>query len=185
MQPDAIVAIERDGELDPVLSAHWPIHTIRLAPSPRARPRSRTQRRAARERAFRRALAGARRLRFRFDELAFQRTDLFTGTPLEGTRAAYAELTAEGPLVVLGSPERAMAEARMLPAGFERNLLCGLTGDKGRGLGLAVLERLDFERLSATLVTSVPRQAVRAVQLGDLYVSPEGRELGPAPRTRF
>lgn len=185
LRPDVIVAIERCIELTPILAAHWHRHILRLAPSPRARGHSRSQRRAARERAFACYFQGAARIEFGLDELAFHRTSLFTGPPLPTSGTVYAELTADGPVVVLASAEQSPGETRVLPAGFERNLLCGLADATGRGLGLAILERLDFAERTATLVTPVPRAAIRVVQFGDLYVSPEGRELGRAPRELF
>jgi polynucleotide 5'-hydroxyl-kinase GRC3/NOL9 len=185
VRPDAIVAIERSGELAPILAAHWHIHTIRLTPSPLAQPRGRMQRRAARERAFARYFGPAQRLEFGLEELVIQRTSLFTGTPLKVGDTTYAELTAEGPVVVLGGAQANLRTAKVLPAGFERNLLCGLADDTGRGLGLAILERLDFERQTAELFTPVTRERIRVLQFGDLYVAPEGRELGRAPRELF
>jgi polynucleotide 5'-hydroxyl-kinase GRC3/NOL9 len=88
-------------------------------------------------------------------------------------------------VVVLDTGEGSPGEPRVLPAGFERNLLCGLADTTGRGLGLAILERLDFAQRTPSLLTPVARDAIRVVQFGDLYVSPDGRELGRAPRDRF
>jgi len=71
----------------------------------------------------------------------------------------------------------------VLPSGFERNLLCGIADATGRCLGLAIIERIDFAGSTIALTTPVARDKVRIVQFGDIYVTPEGGELGQVKRT--
>lgn len=74
--PDHIVAIERGGELAPVLAplAHLPI--VRLAPAPQARRRTDSERAAARRAAFAAHFAGATERHLDRRTVVLQRRDL-------------------------------------------------------------------------------------------------------------
>lgn len=185
LRPDVVVAIERSGELTPILSANGHVRILRLAPSSRARERGSEERAAARQTSFARYFAASRRAEFALDDLVFQRTILFTGMPFVAKDALYAEETADGPLLVQAAGAGRRSGARTLPAGFARNLLCGLADARGRGTGLATIERMDFAEGRIILNTPLLASDIRVIQFGDLCVSPEGRDLGPAPRELF
>jgi polynucleotide 5'-hydroxyl-kinase GRC3/NOL9 len=153
VRPDLLIAIERAGELAPVLHANRHIRTIRLAPSPHARRRSGGERTAARQQSFARYFGAAARLALPLDDVVIQRTSL-------------------------------LADGRP-PPGFERNLLCGVADGHGRGAGLAIIDAIDFARRSIALITPVAPRRIRLVQFGDLYIAPDGRQLGQAPRPGF
>ena len=69
-------------------------------------------------------------------------------------------------------------DSKGLPAGFERNLLCFIADATGRCLGLGIIERIDFSSRTIALTTAVERDRVQIVQFGDVYITPEGGELG-------
>ena len=75
---------------------------------------------------------------------------------------------------LLGQPEI----SGFLRPGFERNLLCGVADERNECLGLAILEAIDFKRRTLTFFTPVAAETIRALQFGDLYIAPDGRELG-------
>lgn len=57
-------------------------------------------------------------------------------------------------------------------------LLCGLADRRNRGLGLAIVSAVHRPGETLSLLTPVPAQNIRLVQIGDLYLHSDGRELG-------
>ncbi len=182
VQPDLIVAIEKRGELEVILRSHAIYRVIRIRPSRKARARDRWERDLAREKAFAAYFKDARRLELGLDDVIFQRSLLFTGEPVALAGALYAERTAEGVVAVAERPLAEVGVTQWLRAGFERGLLCGVADEHDRGAGLAVLESIDFGRRSVSLMSPVPKDRLRLLQLGDLYVGLDGRELGRVDR---
>jgi polynucleotide 5'-hydroxyl-kinase GRC3/NOL9 len=186
LEPDVIVALERDAELELVLKAHRHRRILRLPVSERAAAKSARSRKALRERAFRAHFAGAQELEFPLDELVFQRWSLFNGTPVHDARFLYAEATADGIIGVSedGAPQHHRG-LTVLPAGFERDLLCGIGDRAGRIQGLGIISRIDFRRRRASLFTAVPHRQVHVVQPGDMHLMRDGRELRRESPVRF
>jgi polynucleotide 5'-hydroxyl-kinase GRC3/NOL9 len=182
VRPDLIVAIERQHILEPVLRAHRTYRTIRIRPSRKARPRDRRERDHVRAKAFAAYFKAGQRLELGIDDIVFQRSLLFTGDPLPVAGALYAESTPEGVIAVAEAPPAGANIAKWLKAGFEKNLLCGVTDACNRGVGLALLDRIDFGRRTVSLVSPVPAEKMRVLQLGDLYIGHDGGELGRVGR---
>lgn len=111
-----------------------------------------------------------------------ERSRLFTGEPIALAGAVYAERSAEGIVAVAEEPLAGLEIAKWLKAGFDRGLLCGVADEHNCGRGLAILESIDFARRSLSLLSPVPAERMRVLQLGDLYVGIDGRELGRVPR---
>jgi polynucleotide 5'-hydroxyl-kinase GRC3/NOL9 len=75
-------------------------------------------------------------------------------------------------------PLKRLVIQRGSPSSLAENLLCGLADRRGEGLGLAIVRTVDMHRGRVSLLTPVARQAVRVLQLGDLYLdATNGREL--------
>jgi polynucleotide 5'-hydroxyl-kinase GRC3/NOL9 len=182
VRPDLIVAIEKRGELEPILRPYRTYRSIRLRPSRKARPRDSWERDFARENAFAIYFKEAQRSELGFDQVVFQRSLLFTGEPIALEGAIYAERSAEGIVAVAEEPLAGVEVARWLKAGFERGLLCGVADEHNCGAGLAILESIDFARRTLSLLSPVPAERMRVLQFGDLYVGTDGRELGRVPR---
>ncbi len=178
LRPDVLVAIARGRELDGVLAANRHLPALCLRPSRHARRRSRAARAAARQRAFAAYFADAKRRRARLDRLAVQRTRLFTGTPLATQEALYAEDTAEGRVVVGPRAGVDFGKAQVLPAGFERGLLCGLADGRGRDLGLGIVERIDFRARTVAYRSPVGARRTRVMKLGDVRLELDGAAGG-------
>ena len=51
-----------------------------------------------------------------------------------------------------------------------------------RGVGLALIQSIDFHRRTVLLMSPVPVEKVRVLQVGDLYVGLDGHELGQVGR---
>ncbi len=177
VRPDVIVAVERRHELAPIRMANRHVPIIRIEPSRKARGKDDYEKIEVRRQSYARHFAGARLLELALEPLIFQRTLLFSGTPIALEGAIHAERSAEGILIV-GTPAILAADSKLLPADFERNLLCGIADATGCCLGLGIIERIDFAGRTIVLTTPVERDKVRIIQFGDMYVTPEGGELG-------
>lgn len=185
IRPDLIVAIERKSELEPILRSHAAYRVVRLRPSRKARPTDRWERDLNRQKAFAAYFNDARRLELGLDDLVFQRSLLFTGEPVTVAGALYAERTAEGVIAVAGGALAGAAIVKQLRPGFERGLLCGVTDEHDRGVGLALLESINFEQRRVVLMSPVPAERLKVLQFGDLYVDIDGHELGRVDRAGF
>ena len=148
VEPDLLVAIERGGELEPILQASRHLPMLRLPPSVLARTKTAAERTLEREKAFAGYFASAERLKIDPDELVIQRV----------------------------SPA---AESDFVP-----NLLCGTADGRGQGTGLAIIDELDLPRRRLSLVTPVPRERIRILQLGDIRIETDGREIASPSRRK-
>jgi polynucleotide 5'-hydroxyl-kinase GRC3/NOL9 len=182
VQPDVIVAIEQGRELTAITRAYRHYRLLRIPPSVHAVPKTPEQRKEARQRAFRTYFASANTLALALHSVVIQRALLFTGKRLAAPPEHYVAQTAEGVIAIgpnLASLEA--ARATILPVGFEQNLLCGVAGRRNQGLGLAILKHIDFTNEMLTLFTPVPAAQIHVVQFGDMYLTPDGHELGARP----
>ena len=179
VRPDVILAVERRNELAPIRMANRHVPVIKIEPSRKAHGKDDYEKIEVRRRSYARHFAGASLLEIPLDSLIFQRTLLFSGTPfdLELEGAIHAERSSEGVLIV-GAPAAPPPDSKLLPSGFEKTLLCGIADATGRCLGLGIIERIDFAARTIALTTPVERDEARIVQFGDVYVTPEGGELG-------
>ncbi len=177
VRPDVIVAIERRSELAPIRMSNQHVPIIAVRPSRKAHGKDDYERIEMRRQSYARHFAGATLLEVPLASLIFQRTLLFAGKPIELAGAVHAERGSEGVLIV-GAPVAPPPESKLLPTGFERNLLAGIADASGRCLGLGIIERIDFATRTIALTTAVERSKIRVVQFGDVYVTPEGGELG-------
>jgi len=179
VRPDVIVAVERRSELASIRMANRHVPIIKIEPSRRAHGKDDYEKIEVRRRSYARHFARASLLELPLSSLIFQRTLLFSGTPcdLKFEGAVHAEQSSEGILIV-GAPVAPPADSKQLPAGFERSLLCGIADGTGRCLGLGIIEHIDFAAGIIALTTPVERDKVRIIQFGDVYVTPQGGELG-------
>jgi polynucleotide 5'-hydroxyl-kinase GRC3/NOL9 len=177
VRPDVIVAVERRNELAPICMANRHLPIIRIEPSRKAHGKDDYEKIEKRRESYARHFAGAASLELSLDSLIFQRTPLFAGHAIELEGTIYAERSSEGILIV-GAPAAPPADSKLLPVGFERNLLCGIADATGHCLGLGIIDRIDFANRTVALTTAVERHKVRIIQFGDLYLTPQGGELG-------
>lgn len=177
VRPDVIVAIAHGRELSAVLAPYRYVRIFRLTPSAHARLKTREQRRVNRERAFARYFAAASEVTLPWRHVQLQRTLLFSGTRVPQADVRYAERTAEGLLAIADTHTRPVPDITVIPTGFERHLLCGVADGRGRGVGLASLSHIDWDRETLTCITPVPAEHLRLLQLGDMYVRPDGQEV--------
>lgn len=177
VRPDVIVMLERRNELAPIRVANRHLPIIKIKPSHKAHGKEDCEKIEVRRQSYARHFSGANALRFPLDSLIFQRTLVLTGRSIEIDGAIHAEQTADGILAV-GTSSTPPPGSKVLPLGFERSLLCGIADANGRCLGLGIIEQIDFAGRTIVLTTPVEREKARIVQFGDVYVTPEGGELG-------
>jgi len=199
LDPDAVVAIQRSGELEHILrSISW--RRVLRVSSPRAARRVPfEERRSLRESGYFRFLRGSKIRVLRDVPLMYSYS--LSGSPLpEGAVAmisevleapvVYAEASPEHLVVVVdgevrcrGGKVEALREllsfggvVRILRRGFERGLLVGLLSDGVRCAAIGLLEAIDY-RERAIKVRTAYEGEVAAVALGRVRLSEDGREL--------
>ncbi len=177
LTPDAVIALERHEEAGAILSGCPAPEIMRLRPSRAARRKGPGVRRERRRQAFRAYFATAEHREYPLRDLRIQRSLLFTGRPISREGTYYGEDTAEGRLLVTDEPPEGKGTKAVSP-GFEQGLLCGVTDNRGEGVGLARLERIDFRRGTVALTTPAGRGETAGIQLGDLYLGTDWTELG-------
>ena len=204
--PQAVVALTRGSELDPLLAlfSHLDAPDIWRVPVPaearRKTPATRTTRRAAR---FLSALEGARSQTFSLDEVALANTGFGVGEPVPhhlarflgetlGRPVLHAAQTGDSGLYVvvngdgwrtaeLASIEREFGtrSITVVPAQRFARLLVGLVAASGALLDIGLIERIDFAARTLTVQTPCTRpRAVAQVWLGALRLHADGREIG-------
>jgi polynucleotide 5'-kinase involved in rRNA processing len=178
IRPDVIIALVQGRELSALLKPYRYHRTLRLPPSPRASTKTPPERQANRERAFRRYFDHAQQIELSLKELVLQRILLFTGTRIHLPPFPYAERTDEGIVAVAAVGTPVPPHIQVMPLGFEQHLLCGLSNRRRQGIGMGIVQRIDFAHGSLLLLTPVPVEQIRMLQFGDLYVRPDGREMG-------
>jgi polynucleotide 5'-hydroxyl-kinase GRC3/NOL9 len=204
LRPRVIIGLQRERELAPILDAlsrraDWRVETLPVPASiARKPPIFRVQYRRV---AFARYFEGARSHTLPLSQISLVGRRLGAGEPLsEATRQhlqsqiraelLYAERYGDSLHVILRQPlsEHQVgllqtltrtSRLTMLPPSAYQNLLVGLTDYTGRTFGIGLIESLDFEAGTLSLLSPVHSvQPVRWVQLGYLRVLPDGTELG-------
>jgi polynucleotide 5'-hydroxyl-kinase GRC3/NOL9 len=178
LQPDAIVTLEKDNELDAIVNAYSNFTFLRITPSRYATKKSSRARKKAREKMFKVYFAHAREITLDISRTRIQRLPLFSGTTYDDPRFVYAERNPDGTTAVVKEKHtQKYPGVYTLPFAFERNLLCGLADRKNIYLGLGILKRIHYQNRTITLLTPVAKRQIKIVQFGDMYVSPEGKEI--------
>ncbi len=204
IRPRLIVALQRETELNPILSAlrkraDWEVLELAVPSSiGRKSPMMRSQyRRVAFARYFQRATLQSLSL----DQVCLTGRRLGAGEPFTPQRLRYLSEQVGAELLhaeKLGPSLHAIAREPMtdaqlqllmtltgtdrlvfLPPNAYHHLLVGLIDYTGRHFGMGLIEEIDFPNKMLRVLTPVRSvQPVRWVQLGFLRVLPDGTELG-------
>jgi polynucleotide 5'-hydroxyl-kinase GRC3/NOL9 len=208
LAPNHIIALQRRGELEPILTPMRRRDNCRIHTPPvpavivRKPPAFRAQRRAMR---FSAHFQNAQNHTYSFDDVALMGTWMGGGTPLASHlllflsqtlapygRVYYAEQCEQHLGIMVShpippnAPEVGMAlqqlkarEVSLTIAPRLKHLILGLEGANGKLLGLGLLEGLDFRRRTLGVLTPVRAPgAARILRLGALRVRPDGTEIG-------
>lgn len=177
VKPDVIVALERAYELRSITKSHRNHKTIRLKPSAMAEFKTPEQRKLAREHAYSRYLEKASEVTLKIQDIVFQRTLLFSGKSLRDPNFIHIEKTSEGLIGIPVRPSDSYTDVRIIPLGFEQDLLCAVGDWRNTILGLATIRDIDFAEQTVSLFTPIRPEKIRVIQFGDVYVSRDGHEL--------
>jgi polynucleotide 5'-kinase involved in rRNA processing len=151
---------------------------LRLKSSRYAIKKSSRARKKVREKMFKAYFAHAQEITLEMSRLQFQRLPLFYGTPYDDPRFVYAERNPDGTTAVVKEKNsKKYPRVYTFPFGFERLLLCGLADRQNLCLGLCILKQIDYQNRTITLLTPAAKRQIKIVQFGDMYVSPEGKEV--------
>ncbi len=208
LQPAHVIALQRTGELEPILAPlrHRTGCRVHTPPIPaaitRKSPSLRTQRRAMR---FASYFETTTLHTFSFDDVALVGTWLGGSDPLPPhllkflnqalgfhTRVYHAEmcdrvlglmvskpLPAETAGLAMVQEQLKQQSIAITVAPNLHHLLLGLESGNGKLLGLGLLEALDFRRRTLGVRTPVRTpQAAHILRFGTLRLTPDGKELG-------
>jgi polynucleotide 5'-hydroxyl-kinase GRC3/NOL9 len=189
--PDTVVALQRDGECEPILRAYARVARPRIARLPAAPvPRRRTadERRRHRERVLAAHFSGARKVVLDLTRVALRHPSLFAGPVLSaaelrdgaeaiGQEILWGERRGGEVAVVTGTSleeTRARGLARRLRAvglvhhalDHLEGVLAGLDDPSGETLGLGVVDSVDLGNARMTLDTPVDPTCVATITIG-------------------
>ncbi len=178
VRPDVIVAIERSNELKSIINQYRNHRIIRIEPSVKAVRKDIEERRKRREAAFASYFKNYKEVELDLGKLMFQRSLLFSGKRIKSEGSIYSEITSEGVISVKDESAKLSGYEKKLVVGFEKNLLCGLGNWRNHCIGLGIIKEIDFVRENIHLLTPVEEERIRIIQPGDIYIEPDGREIG-------
>ena len=201
VDPDIVVAIQREGELEHLLSSVPRARVRRLSVSTKVRSRSSAERASLRAMMLGKYFADAGKLVLNLRKVILKRCYLHTGRPIDvgtlGVQAqiVHAEQMPEGMLIVtkrrmdegaIRELEARFGHVRTIIQGSERNVIVGLTNDANELLGIGIIERIDYERGRMAVLTPVKNaDEVAAVQFGSMRIKPDGEEIGTVKQGTF
>lgn len=201
IDPDIVVAIQREGELEHLLSSVPRARVRRLPVSKKVRSRSSGERASLRAMTLGKYFEDAGKLVLNLRKVRLKRCYLHTGRPIDvgtlGVKAqiVHAEQMPEGMLIVIKRRvdksviqelEARFGHVRTIIQGSERNMMVGLTNDANEMLGIGIIERIDYERGRMVVLTPVKNaDEVAAVQFGSMRIKPDGEEIGTIRQGTF
>jgi len=199
--PQAVVGIQLEGELEPVLSvAESKGHQVfRVEPSSAVRVRDRDVRRRLREQCYCKFLSGAVLRRFPIGYVKLECTFLSSPEVDEALRDQLSKLL-HRPILVYADDDgslRVLVEGseevegqmvfkaaqmtgrrvRVIAEDEAKGLLLALMDGRGRFLGLGVLKGIDFEHRSLGVLTPCV-EAPSIIRFGRIKLDEEFREIG-------
>jgi polynucleotide 5'-hydroxyl-kinase GRC3/NOL9 len=207
IQPQHVLALQREGELEPILrlvDGQPGLEIHRLPVSSRVLRRSQAARRTFREARFREYFASATPHDLEWKNLRFARLWLNTGRRLGRDELAvlavwlqtlplYAEAAGEEGLVFVRGPfSRAalyqvrdalqVSDALVVDVEQFRGTLVGLHGRDGEFLALGILRDFEPEHERLRILTPIQDPAsIRTVAFGSIRLEASGKELGESP----
>jgi polynucleotide 5'-hydroxyl-kinase GRC3/NOL9 len=202
LEPDFVVALQADDEVEPLLSPYRSRtrpRVLRLAVSRSVRGRSREERVARRRKKLGTYLAEGEAIELDWDRVPIDNSAWTTGEPAPGHVRAHAEEClrcevlhaergADGLLVITAGRGdswglRRLGDgfeggARAIDVGALRGLLVGLLGERGETLGLGILEDADFRERRLRIYTPIGETGqIHGMRLGAMQIARDGSEL--------
>lgn len=194
LNPDLLVALQREGELEHLLISVPHIKVRRIPVYQKVRSRSTTERTLLRWLALARYFEGSSRITLDLRKVRLGRCYYHTGEPIDLKTLdvqgpiIYAEKLPEGLLVVTGNEldqkimqelEAKFGEVKVIARGSEQNVLVGLIDSANVLLGIGIIDEIDYARERIAVITPVKDGGkIAAVQFGSMKINPTGEEIG-------
>jgi polynucleotide 5'-hydroxyl-kinase GRC3/NOL9 len=192
VNPDLIVALQREKELEHLLASFRPSKIRRLPVSTKVRPRNPRERADLRAMLLRKYFENAGTLTLDVRKVRFERTYIGTGEPLEpkqfGKNVIHAEKVPEGLILIVERSftpkeiemlESKFGPIRIIRKGLERNVIVGLTNETNELVALGIVENFDWENNRIIVTTPImDADSVKAIQVGSMKVAKSGKEIG-------
>ena len=194
LNPDVIILLQRNDELEHLVKNYSPEKVVRIAVTKGPSPRNHEERKGLRETMYKKYLKHAGYVELDLDEIQTDRAYFKTGKEikLEGIQYIWAERLSglEGLLLVTERPlseeesimvkrEVGVYNLKNILAGNEKNILVGLLDSMGDVLGIGIIDRIDYKARKIRIFTPVKdKEKIRTIQFGSLRLTPEGTEAG-------
>ena len=198
--PSAVVGMQRDNELTPILEALHEVKVFVIDSPQLIQPRSREKRKLLRELSYKKYLKGAKTQSFSLGWVKVEdsifgagsqlpRKRLETLSNLLGTRPVYAEETVAAIFVVLRKSKMVTEEqikaveeyfgkrGKVIREGDEEGLLVGLKDEEDKFLGIGILDGVDYKRRALKVYTPVSEK-VSTLCFSQIKLDKNCREIG-------
>ncbi len=200
VEPTAVVGMQRENELTPILDALHGVKVFAVDSPQMIQPRSREKRKLLRELSYKKYMKGAKMQSFSLGWLKAEGSIFGAGVPLArkrlealanllGKRPIYAEETVAAIFAVLRnsvsvSEEQIKAaeksfskKVKVIREGDEEGLLMGLKDEENNFLGIGILDGVDYKRKILKIYTPV-NEKVSTLCFGQIKLDRNCREIG-------
>jgi polynucleotide 5'-kinase involved in rRNA processing len=198
--PSAVVGMQREKELTPILDALHNIKVIVMDSPKLIQPRSREKRKLLRELSYKKYLKEAKTQSFFLSWVKVEGSIFGAGDPLPrkrletlknllGTRPIYAEETVTAILVVLPKSKAVTEEqikaveeyfkkrVKLIREGDEEGLLVGLKDEEDKFLGIGILDGVDYKRRTLKVYSPVSEK-VAILGFSQIKLDRNCKEIG-------
>ncbi|MFX0096199.1 MAG: Clp1/GlmU family protein [Candidatus Hodarchaeota archaeon] len=202
IQPDIIIALEREDEIEHIIRPYEYTKTkiIRAEVSDRIRPRNANVRRSLRMRLFRRYFANSKIRTIPINSFGKTYSLFGTGEPADENlveklrrmlriKILYCEKSKNGIFIVKERDERydktslpvlkellGVCEIRIISQGSESGIIVGLLDRNGSLKGLGIIQKIVYETGKCELMTPVEGE-ISQMQFGSLRIDSKDEEL--------
>ena len=191
INPDVVVALQKKNELYPILRS-WQGDTVQVKAPREARRVPRHVRKEIRESRWRKAFEKAQERQVDLEEKKLQNTYLLSGKRMDTEvfekllqcKVMHAEEIPEGFFIIKKEkfheyqpPPVSFSgnTLRMLDAGWEENLVVGLSRD-GQFVDLGIVKQINYQNMMA--VISCKEHEFDSIKFGRIKVDESGHEIG-------
>jgi len=203
LSPDAVVGIQQEMELEPILNALRNVKIFRVSSSSAVKRRCQERRKVLRELSYKKYLKGAKVQSFPLNWVRIEGAPFGTWKPptseqmekvreILGAAPLYYNETPTALFLVLGRGQEISEEqmrnleeglgkrVKTIKRGEEEGLLVALQDTLGRFLGIGILSSLDYERGVIKVYTPVDEK-VSTICVGQMKLDKQGVEISLSP----
>lgn len=187
LEPDLIIALQRQDELEHILKIFDSRKIIRLTVSKKAQDTSPEVRKNLREAVSKKYFENSRLVELNLKDIVFERAYIFTGKKIgcdikgvlhieklpqyEGVYAVCESMD------VFGELKKLYGNVKGFVSGYEKNVYVGLC-DEYECIGCGVIDSIDFKNNVIRIHTPLKQKNIKRIQIGSLRYTPDGFEAG-------